>query len=241
MDRYNNEDNIEVNLPSVYTPTGAGAIISRMQRFRDVENRTTDGAPLYDSESVRKVLAQAADIDAQAKTEVPLTAAQVEALGIELGLSSFAIQRALGELQSGSDKSKKLSALMMFTITMFPGFVYGVLLSIVFYLLIPVSAWSWEARLLLGMVFIVPLSLSFYFGWKYKDRQLGSATGFFLSFFTILATAFSIELLGGEGSTLYEARDFLVCGLLLIVGGLLGGLGGWVWERRERKPMAKLL
>lgn len=70
-----------------------------MQRFRDIENRTTNGAPLYDSESTRNVLARAAQIEA----ESVLTTKQVEALGVELGLSPESVRQALGEA-AGANK-----------------------------------------------------------------------------------------------------------------------------------------
>ncbi|MBC8139364.1 MAG: hypothetical protein H8F28_26100, partial [Fibrella sp.] len=74
-----------------------------MQLFRSEENLTSNAAPRYDSEMVRQVLARASEIESQAETEL-LTADQVEALGSDLGLSSEAVRRALGErTDAGSD------------------------------------------------------------------------------------------------------------------------------------------
>ena len=63
------------------------------QTFRD----ETVEAPRYDTETVRRVLARAAEIEAQPEPD-QLTSAQIEELGAELNLSSEAVRRAFGEV-----------------------------------------------------------------------------------------------------------------------------------------------
>lgn len=63
------------------------------QRFRDQE---AISAPRFDSQAVREVLARASEIEAEPETEL-LTAAQIETLGAEIGLSPEAVRKALGE------------------------------------------------------------------------------------------------------------------------------------------------
>lgn len=71
-----------------------------MQRFHDKERSTE--TPRYDSETVRQVLARASDIEQQQAETEALTAAQIETLGSEIGLSSVAVRQALGEFRVGT-------------------------------------------------------------------------------------------------------------------------------------------
>ncbi|MBC8139918.1 MAG: hypothetical protein H7Y38_00600, partial [Armatimonadetes bacterium] len=68
-----------------------------MQRFQEPTETTTPAAPVYDSETVREVLARAAQIEQEKQADAPLTAEQIETLGLELGLSPDAVRRSLGE------------------------------------------------------------------------------------------------------------------------------------------------
>lgn len=68
-----------------------------MQRFHDTPTQNAATTPVYDSETVREVLARAAQIEQQAQTDAPMTAEQIETLGRELGMSPESVRRALGE------------------------------------------------------------------------------------------------------------------------------------------------
>ncbi len=72
-----------------------------MQMFRTEKQNADTTVPLYDPESVRRVLARASEIETQAETEL-LSVVQVEALGAELGLSPQAVRIALGETVGSS-------------------------------------------------------------------------------------------------------------------------------------------
>ena len=68
-----------------------------MFRFKNTNARNTRTLPVYDSETMRDVLARAAQIETETQADAPMTAAQIETLGRELGLSSDAVRRSLGE------------------------------------------------------------------------------------------------------------------------------------------------
>lgn len=56
-----------------------------MQRFREPTETTTPTANVYDAETVREVLARAAQIEEEKQTDAPMTAEQIETRGRELG------------------------------------------------------------------------------------------------------------------------------------------------------------
>jgi hypothetical protein len=223
----------------------------QQQQFRENESANNTGSH-YDSETVREVLIRAVEIEKQTEVEAPLTAAQVEALGTEIGLTPEAVRRALGELRPETRASAvrvdTLPTVSQMASALLPGLIYGALLTTLVSVLtlitpsLPRPSWlggilltlitaplprpPWFGVILFLCVLVVPSLLSLWMGWRRGNRPLASATGLFLTFFAGVTPLIWI----GRGYGMPEI--FLIC-LSMAAGMLLGGIGAMARERWE--------
>lgn len=219
------------------------------QRFRENENTAGPASPLYDGETVRRVLGRAAEIESQAQqqqAEAPLTPAQVEALGVEVGLSPGAVRRALGELHPGTTSARadnvrvgSAPTVAQMASTPLPGLIYGALVTLLFYLAASSGAQP-GAFFRLGFfacALVVPQLLSMWLGWRSGNRKLGMATGFFLAFFACVVAPHLALALAGVGSHI-GATEALIIVISVSAGVWLGAGSAMLRERREREQAA---
>lgn len=212
-----------------------------MQRFRDKEHSA--GTPRYDSETVRRVLVRASDIEQQQAAEnQSLTATQIETLGSEIGLSPVAIRQALGEVRPYRATTTKVDhspKIWEFVSVPLPGLAYGAVLTALHGFCVPrifsVAPSPAIELLLFSAVLVVPPLLSLLIGWCRGDRRLSVATSFFLTFFAAIAPKISLSLKGHIFGNYTTSMEIILLGLSVLNGVLLGWVGAWLRQQAEQK------
>ncbi len=151
-----------------------------MQQFR-----SDNTAPRYSVEAARQILASA---QSKEPTEIEtLSADQIETLGRELGISTYAIRRAMSEvngsmMQNGTLHRNRAARLTVSQVARIPvpGLLYGILLTILFSLLAGTALINLYVSYVVA-VGILPLVGSFFFGCLARDQRVAVLTGGLLS------------------------------------------------------------
>lgn len=207
-----------------------------MQRFHDKE-RTTE-TTRYDSETVRQVLVRASNIEQQQAETEALTAAQIETLGSEIGLSPVAVRQALGEFRVGTGRGALQTTQKQITNSQaFAAFAMGFacLLVLLF------AKWAWgfvhtnnpivgnlAVAILYTTVYILPMFSSCRYGWHSRNTMLGMIAGVGVG--SAYFVAFCILV-----SNLKDSLNVFKYALLLMVLSVIAGAVGALARQRFGK------
>ncbi len=219
-----------------------------MQRVFETTS-TSNEAPLYDSEAVRRVLTRATEIEAETER---LTARQVEALGSELGLSPDAVRRALGET-TGRNTDVALAPQARYRQTQpltravlqsayLPSVWFAVMqipLAFIGSRSIDTGAISGETMIAYILYIYLPLlfCLAIRSGFLVKRAGVGIA-GAWVATASTLAISCLSGYLGAINPPSVESMLMtnLVFSVLGVFGGALGVGARYIWDRISRNP-----
>lgn len=224
-----------------------------MQRVYE-SHSTTNDAPLYDNEAVRRVLTRATEIESQADQEL-LTARQVETLGGELGLSPDAVRRALGEaagantdvalpFQTRRPQTQRQLTQKVLKTAYLPNFWFAMLqmpLSFIQSRSVDTGAMSGETMVAYVLYVYLPVLFCLAVRSGFLVKRAGTGiTGAWLATLTALALSCISGYIGAI--TPPSLKSMLVTNvafsLLGVLGGTLGVGSRYLWDRVSRSSFA---
>ena len=215
----------------------------------------TDASPpqaRYDSETVRRVLARAHEIEQTAVQDEPLSAAQVEVLAAELGIAPDAVRRAMGEVVGGGvvggaavtmrPTSARRAGITQGDVkrALLPGLIYAAVISLLCVLYLVVDrlhldsepVWNVVMQLLsAAFLLVIPTLVIAVYSARQRTPLLGVLTGAFVVFapmFVISVVAVGWIVWHGQDTHTGDSLASLM--LFIAFGGALGGGSNVFWR-----------
>lgn len=204
--------------------------------------------PRFDSDAVRQVLLRASAIHEQQQQET-LSAAQVETLAQELGISSSAVRQALGEattqnvtpsttVVNNQETLRPLTVAQMIT-TPLPGLLYGMFVACfvgsgISAVGLP-GAVPYLLVLTISAIYLFPALLAFLLGWIRRDARAGTLVGLFLSILPLVAVSISSGLTMG----VWRVHEPSWAAGMTSGCVALGSLGGWLRQRWDAEQVER--
>ena len=224
-----------------------------MQRFYE-SHPTTNDAPLYDDEAVRRVLTRATEIEAETETK-RLTARQVETLGRDLGISPDAVRRALGESNGANTEvalpfqTQRLQGHRQLTQTVLksaylPNVWFALLqmpLSFIQSRSVDTGAMSGETIVAYVLYVYLPVLFCLAVRSGFVVKRVGTGiTGAWLATLTALALSCISGYIGAITPPSLESMlvTNIAFSLLGVLGGALGVGTRYLWDRVPRDSVA---